>query len=157
LPPMTRTQLLVRLDGSPWNEVSRAVIGFIALPVFVALFGTPTSGRTLYLFYLGLLLALRLVPAVIRRLVPFSNDVRVLWAERRVLAKRYDSYQWQKLFWLGLGLGSYVVLFGVVWPPALILTSACVLSGAVGLAVWLSRKAHDELEKPPAAQVCANT
>src|SRR5687767_6602602 len=119
---MTKTQLLLRLDGSPWSEVSRAVIGFIALPIFAALFGTPTSGRTLYLFFLGLLLALRLVPAVFRKLLPFPDEVRVRWTERRNLAKRYDSFQWQKLFWLGLGLGSYVVLFGVVWPPAILLT-----------------------------------
>ena len=155
---MTRTHLLVRLGGSPWDEISRAVIGFISLPVFSALFGRPDSGWTLFLFFLGLLVALRLVPAVIRRLVPFSDDVRDLWADRRALAKRYDSYQWQKVFWLGLGLGSYVVLFGVVWPPAVILASACVLSGAAGLAVWLSHKAHDELEKPPpVARVCTDS
>jgi hypothetical protein len=155
---MTRTHLLVRLGGSPWDEISRAVIGFILLPVFSALFGTPDSGWTLFLFFLGLLVALRLVPAVIRRLVPFSDDVRDLWADRRALAKRYDSYQWQKVFWLSLGLGSYVVLFGVVWPPAVILASACVLSGAAGLAVWLSHKAHDEVKKPPpAARVCVDS
>lgn len=155
---MTRTHLLVRLGGSPWDEISRAVIGFITLPIFSALFGTPDSGRTLFLFFLGLLLALRLVPAVIRRLVPFSNEVRDLWGERRALAKRYDSYQWQKVFWLGLGIGTYVVLFGVVWPPAVILASACVLSGAAGLAFWLSHKAHDELEKPPpVARVCVDS
>jgi hypothetical protein len=39
-----------------------------------------------------------------------------------------------------------------------ILASACVLSGAAGLAVWLSHKAHDELEKsPPAARVCVDS
>ena len=154
---ITRTHLLARLGGSPWDEISRAVIGFIALPIFFALLGTSKSGLTLCLFFLSLLLALRLVPAAMRRLVPLSNDVRAVWTERRVLAKRYDSYQWQKLFWLGLGLGSSVVLSGVAWPPAVILASACVLSGAAGLAIWLSRKAHLEVEQPPAAQVCANT
>lgn len=50
---------------------------------------------------------LRLVPAVLRRIFPFSSEAKDLWFQRRNLGKRYDSYQWQKLFWLGLGMLPY--------------------------------------------------
>jgi hypothetical protein len=64
-------QFLVRLDSGPWSAVSRVVLGFCIPPVFRVLSG----GRdqiwiSLALFAL-LLIALRVVPAVLRMVLPF--------------------------------------------------------------------------------------
>ena len=61
-------------------------------------------------FLLAGLFLLRLVPAALRRLLPFSTETQDVWRERRRLGKRYDSYQWRKLLWIGLGI-SLNVLF----------------------------------------------
>jgi hypothetical protein len=62
--------------------------------------------------------------------------VRAVWAERRQMAKRFDSYQWQKLLWIGIGL-----TLRLAWsdrrPAALLaLAVACLGAGALGLATW---------------------
>ncbi len=63
--------------------------------------------------FLALLIGLRVVPAVLRELLPFSAEAKQIWFDRRQIAKRYDSYQWQKLFWVGLGLLPYAVNGGL--------------------------------------------
>src|ERR1700722_6836352 len=102
---------LVRLEDRPWEGVYRVVIGFLTIPASSALLGAHGSGWSLTACFLAVLFTLRLGPAVLRKLVPFSGAVLAVWAKRRQIAKRYDSYQWKKLFWIGIGLTVYVVAF----------------------------------------------
>jgi len=108
---MPRTErLLLALEERPWNVVYRMAIGFSAFPLYRGLYGFHASGWSLACFLLAGLFLLRLVPAVLRRLLPFSAETQDVWRERRRLGKRYDSYQWRKLLWIGLGIGLSVLL-----------------------------------------------
>ena len=129
-------QVLIALETSPWDAVQRVAIGFVMLPVLSRIWSAEPPVWVSVPFLLFVLLMLRLVPAAIRGLLPFSNSVRTAWSERRQIGKRYDSYQWKKLFWIGVGLTSYTVLSGQFTPSAIAVSSICLLSGALGLARW---------------------
>ena len=62
-------------------------------PVFRALSGGRDGVWTSLAMFIGLLIALRIVPAVLRRALSFSAEAKELWGERRHIAKRHDSYQ----------------------------------------------------------------
>ena len=129
-------QLLIAIETSPWDAVQRVAVGFVMLPALQRLWRADPPGWALVPFLLAVLLMLRLVPAAIRGLLPFSDQVRRVWFERRQIAKRYDSYQWKKLFWIGLGLASYTALSGQFTPSRIAVSAICLLSGALGLARW---------------------
>jgi hypothetical protein len=129
-------QLLIAIGTSPWDAVQRVAIGFVTLPAWRRLWSAEPPGWVLVPFLLAVLLMLRLVPAAIRGLLPFPDPVRRVWFERRQIAKRYDSYQWKKLFWIGLGLASYTAFSGQFAPSSVAVSSICLLSGALGLARW---------------------
>jgi hypothetical protein len=127
---------LIKLDSWPWSAISRVVLGLGIPPVFRALSaGRDGVGTSLALF-IGLLIALRVVPAVLRRALPFSVETKELWTERRQIAKRYDSYQWQKLFWIGLGLLPYSIIGDGLRNGELVLVFICLIGGGVGLWFW---------------------
>jgi hypothetical protein len=86
--------------------------------------------------FIGLLVALRVVPAVMRRVLPFSVEAKELWAKRRNIAKQHDSYQWQKLFWIGLGLLPYAVISDGLRNGELVVTLICLVCGSIGLLFW---------------------
>jgi hypothetical protein len=144
---------LVGVDSLPWSGVYRTTIGFVMLPAVSQLWGENSPAWALAAFFLGVLLLLRVVPAMIRRLVPFSGSVQEVWAQRRRLAKRYDSYQWQKLFWIGVGMASYMVLSGQFRPSRMIIPSICLLSGALGLARWRVVAVQIDSMRAPAKKV----
>ncbi len=129
-------KLAAGLDTAPWSAVYRTLIGFAVLPAMSRLWGGHFPGWALAAFLLAVLLALRVGPAAVRRLLPFSNRARAIWAERRGMAKRYDSYQWQKLFWVGLGLACYIGFSGNYRTSPVVVASICLVSGALGLARW---------------------
>src|SRR5580704_16473724 len=90
-------RFLLQLQIFPWNAFYLALLGF-AIPSGMAFLPIGTrSIWTLLVFFFGALVLLRLGPAIIRKLVPFSSAVQSVWFDRRQLAKRFDSYQWQKL------------------------------------------------------------
>ena len=89
--------------------------------------------------FLVLLLSLRLAPAVFRRAFAFSREAKDLWFERRNLGKRYDSYQWQKLFWIGIGMALHALQSRQHFPAALALAATCLVAGAFGVLVWRYR------------------
>ena len=130
----------VRLDQAPWASLWRFALGWFIVATWVAATRDARRTAAFVAFFLAALLAVRLVPAVLRRLLPFSASTQGIWAERRQLAKRFDSYQWQKLFWIGLGFTMYLSLSsgvsGGLWPLAF----CCLASGASGLLIWQVRK-----------------
>lgn len=87
--------------------------------------------------FLGILFMLRLGPAVSRRLLPFSTEAHLIWAERRQLAKRFDSYQWQKLFWMGIGMAGYAMISGNVGNAIGMLIAFCLIGGGLGVLRWI--------------------
>lgn len=82
-------RFLVGLDSWPWSAFVRVLIGLCSPPVSRTLFG----GNSVWVFpafFVASLIALRVVPALIRFALPFSAEAKEIWARRRALAKRYD-------------------------------------------------------------------
>ena len=131
---------LARIEQPPWSAIYRLGIGFLVLPFYTLCLGRDGSFRSLGLFFLGVLVALKLVPAISRRVLPFTGETQALWTQQRQLTKLYDSYQWQKLFWIGLGMASFMALSADRGLPRVALASACLVTGGCGLAVWWGRR-----------------
>jgi hypothetical protein len=129
-------QLIISVDSPPWSAVYRTGIGFVAFPAASLLRGRVRSGWMTVPVFVFILLLLRLIPAVVRKLAPFSDAAQAFWFERRQLSKRYDSYQWRKLFWMGVGLASYVVISREFLTGRIVGSLFCLLSGAFGMARW---------------------
>src|SRR5215470_10700090 len=127
---------LIRLDSWPWSAIWRITLGFCIPPVLRMLPGGGDAVWTTLVLFIGLLALLRIVPALLRRALPFSAEAKELWAERRDVAKRYDSYQWQKLFWIGIGLLSYVVFGGGLRNGEAVLAFICLFGGSAALWFW---------------------
>ena len=129
-------RFLIGLDSAPWSAISRVALGLAIPPVFRALSGGSDRVWIWLALFLGLLVVLRVVPALLRRVLPFSVEAKGIWAERRNIAKRHDSYQWQKLFWIGLGLLPYAVLGNGLSNGDLLVTFICLIGGSLGLLFW---------------------
>ena len=138
-------KLVVDLDVSAFGATYRAAIGFFANPVLSHVVGADRADRLLVPVLLAGLLILRVATVLLRKLLPFSDMAQRTWAERRQLGKRYDSFQWQKLLWVGLGLALYTVLSGEATTLRVAVFLACILSGALGLARWRLWWARDTL------------
>jgi hypothetical protein len=134
-------RILVLIEQPPWNALYRIGIGYVMLPLFYRLFGKEAPGWYPVLWFIGVLFALRLLPAVLRKALPFSREAIDVWIERRQTAKRFDSYQWQKLIWFGVGLAGYAVLSGTFGGMVGALTVFCLISGGIGVLMWRQRTA----------------
>jgi hypothetical protein len=134
--PLRRLEkVLGRVEMLPWCGLYRVAIGFCLVPLFVRYRGAGSDWRLLP-FFIAVLLILRLVPAAVRRLVPFSAELQAQWFRQRLLGKRFDSYQWSKLVWFGLGIMLYVDIFDLMGPAPAVLAFACLLLGSLGMLVW---------------------
>jgi len=149
-------KLLLRIEQRPWDAISRVVIGVCIPGIFRFIFRADGSPLALVLFLLGMIGTLRIVPAILRRLLPFSAEAQADWAGRRMLAKRYDSYQWQKLFWIGLGVAFDAALSAQYYNSSIVLASVCVIPGFVGLVVWRIRRMTDKSIKALSSNRAAN-
>lgn len=132
----TLDRILISIDRTPLDAVLRALLGFACIPLLSFLH---QDVRSVWIVVIGLLLlmfSLRVVPIFLRKLLPLSPEVKAVWAERRQLAKRYDSFQWQKLFFVGLGLAGYILFSGESLSSTIAVSSFCVLAGAIGLVRW---------------------
>jgi hypothetical protein len=134
-------RLLVRVDAPPLDSLVRLALGYMEALVWKHLFGPVAFGWMFLLFFLAILLSLRLVPALIRKVARFNPATNTIWAERRQLARQFDSYQWRKLFWIGMGLGLYGLVSPQVFSVAfLVVIGVCLVFGAIGL--WQFRLAR---------------
>lgn len=143
-----RTKWLFRLDTGLFGAAIRYVIGLLMVPLYVALRGTGKPFWELLAFIVIALFAIRLVPAILRKLVPFPAILQEGWAARRRLAKYYDSYQWQKLLWIGIGLAHYAIFFSAAEPTQLNVAIICTTAGALGSSIWLSIATDPKKPKP---------
>jgi hypothetical protein len=128
-------RLLLGIENIPWSILYRAAIGWSLMPVYDRLIGDIASVKLVGFFFL-VLVSLRIAPGLLRRVLPFSRAVKNEWAVRRAISKRYDSYQWQKLFGLGLGWLGYLLTSGTARNVPMILAAGCLVSGAIGLFFW---------------------
>ena len=133
-------KLLVNLECRPWAALYRILVGVLLIPVYMAVTGGHLSDIWLVAFLFAILIALRIVPMVARRVVSFSKDAKAIWWHRRSLAKKFDSYQWQKLFWVGLGIFIYLGVRGNPARVSLYLAIACVVFGGLGLLFWIRHR-----------------
>jgi hypothetical protein len=129
-------RFLIALDEGMWGALYRVVLGLAMPPVFGVLTGGQDSIAGFLAFFLAVLIGLRVGPVVFRRVLPFSAQAKDIWARRRALAKRYDSYQWQKLFWIGLGLLPHVVMTQGTRLGELLVTGLCLIGGGAGQLIW---------------------
>jgi len=135
--PAGSVPVMVRCtDVSAFAAVCRTVLGFLLFPTFMALSPADAVNRWLLPYFLAILLALRIVPAVLRQLLPFSREVQAHWFRYRILAKRYDSYQWRKLLWFGLGMIAYIAMRGDALPVQAYLAASCTVAGLIGAIRW---------------------
>jgi hypothetical protein len=129
-------RILLAIDSNPCDAICRVVLGFAMVALFARFTDDASFSWRLIAFIVIVLLMLRLIPAVLRKLFPFSSAVQEKWAERRFLAKRYDSYQWKKLFWIGIGIALYLAVFKHLVISWEVVASLFIISGAMGLARW---------------------
>ena len=137
--PVARDRVLLSIEAIPISVLWRAAIGFGLMPAYfvvLGLVGWRDSTAALLLFLLAVLVALRMAPAVLRRLLPVSKEVSQAWAYRRVLAKSYDSFQWRKLLGLGLGWLTWMLTRHSVRIDALLLAGMFVIGGLAGQIIW---------------------
>jgi hypothetical protein len=76
------------------------------------------------------------VPTLVRRLLLFSGDLRVYWAQQRFLANRMDSYQWRTLLWFRLGVAAYLLLLRRAPDVPSRLAAACLITAALRALRW---------------------
>jgi hypothetical protein len=129
-------RFLVDLDSGPSSAVCRVALGLCIPPVFRALSGGVDRIWIDLALFLALLIGLRVGPAVLRKVLPFSAEAKQIWSDRRQIAKLHDSYQWQKLFWVGLGLSPHAFVGGGLKTGEAVLTVICLIGGAAGLLIW---------------------
>lgn len=143
-------RLLLRLDEGACGVLYRVLIGFTIIPAMRLLLGSDASDLTLVPFLLLVLLLLRVVLVVVRKVVPFSEELRDAWSVRRRTAKLYDSYQWRKLMWIGAGLALHIAVSGQYRPVQIALSMFCLVTGAVAMVRWHAVASDRKLPKPTA-------
>ena len=147
----TLDRLIVRLDEAPFGPLFRVVLGFAAASIWVALPARFQPAWLVVPFFLVVLLSIRVAALVVRRLFRFGPEVRAIWTQRRGTAKRYDSYQWQKLLWFAMGM--WIVVWRTDGENGALrfLTYLALASGALGLSFWIHRSAASR-SKPDASE-----
>jgi dolichol kinase len=140
-------RLSIQLERYPWAALYRILIGYAVVPLYKALGGS-SHDWGVFLFFVAILFGLRVGPMVLRKIMRFSPEAHAAWKYRRYLAKRYDSYQWQKVFWFGAGIGLYVWVSNSFNSAAGILALISLVSGAAGLIFW---KKHSAPVEAPSA------
>lgn len=130
-------KLILGIETFPWSIIYRAAIGYVVIPLAEVVCGENPTFTQIFIVFLAVLVGLRVVPGVLRRILPVESDVKAAWAMRRLQSRRHDSYQWQKLLGHGVGLGAYAFLHPRTTGNPLVLAGICVAAGAAGLACWL--------------------
>jgi hypothetical protein len=128
---------LIHFDDTPWAQMWRVALGVLLPPIISVLASSNEAIGTYFVLFAAFLITLRLFPAVVRYTVPIGPQVKTAWKHRRFLAKEYDSYQWQKLFWFGLGMSFHLIAGRTLGKAGVMLMAFCLIGGGLGLVVWL--------------------
>ena len=126
-----------KLMLEPWQSGFRIPYGFCLSLVISRWRGVDISWWELFLLFLASLVLLRVAPIIPRKVLPFSKAIKSAWFDQRQLAKRYDSYQWAKLLWIGIGIGAHAAFAGSLLNRVGVLAAGCILAGGLGMIVWL--------------------
>jgi hypothetical protein len=138
-------RLLVSLTTPPWSAVYLVPSSFLIFPIYHFIFDNRRSVSGLAAVFFGVLLVIRFGPAVVRRFNPVSKAVQAGWFRNRLLAKRYDLYQWQKLFWVGWGIFGYAAWFNKLRGMPMALAALCVATGGVAAVAWQRKRSAIEV------------
>lgn len=128
-------RLLLAIDGARGGAVLRVALGACISFLNQGICGGECGAVLPVITLVGVLLALKVVPVFVRRAIPFPKDVQAEWEKRRRLTKQFDSYQWRKLFWIGLGM-SVASSMGVAGSSTFALALWCLAAGSAGLLIW---------------------
>jgi hypothetical protein len=133
---------LLQLDTFPASALYRAAIGFSVPLLMSRACEVRCADWFLVIFFILVFLILRIGPVILRKAIPFSDEALSIWFSRRQIAKKYDSYQWRKLFWIGFGLVMYMLYSHHISPSWVCISSISILCGAIGAIRWrtLQRK-----------------
>jgi hypothetical protein len=141
LPEISRFEHgLTLIDDALCGALYRMAIGYWTQPLYSRFVGETAPGWCLALWFLSVLMALRVVPAILRTTLPFSERISATWADRRRMAKRFDSYQWRKLTWFGVGLAAYALWSGSPAQGGIALAVVCLVGGGLGEVAWRRRQ-----------------
>lgn len=135
-PTRNREDIVRPIDEQPLIMIARFGFGGLIIPILTFLSPGAREDWRLILFFVMMLFALRVVPAVLRHALPFSNETQARWWKLRVYAKQFDSYQWRKLLAIGLGMGTYIAFTGAVGRDEIFLAASCIVAGLCGEIVW---------------------
>jgi len=127
---------LTRIETEPWSALYRGVAGFALPAIFRTICADCTTIWSASAMFLGFLVVLRGIPLLLRVTLPFSSEVKSIWAAQRNLSKQLDSHAWQKLFWIGLGSLFYEVVVGGMRTGEVAVMLFCLISGGAGLWRW---------------------
>jgi len=127
---------LLALDASPLDAIWRIAVGIAVFPFTDLLFKKRDSIATYMAGLLIVLLLTRLLPLFIRKIIPFPTSIKQAWFNRRNTGKNYDSFQWKKLLWIGVGMLFYLVFSGFWGIARVFPTAVCLISGAIGIYRW---------------------
>lgn len=127
-------RIVVRLDLFPMGALLRAAIGYALVPAFYYFASPRAHDWRILPWFLVVLAGLRVVSAVLRRL--FSSPVQAIWFRRRDIAKRFDSYQWRKLLWFGLGMAVFIVYSGESDFVLVAMSAAEIVAGCLAEIAW---------------------
>lgn len=141
--------LLIRLTRPHWFALYLVPSGFLAAHTYFWLFGNDSSSLGFAGFTLVALLGLRVLGALARRTVPVSGTVKTGWAGARLVGKRYDSFQWQKLLWVGVGAAMVALQTPGACPTLLVPSLAYLALGFAGTGIWAWRRRTDKAYLAP--------
>ena len=136
--------ILLKLETVPWHVLYRAALGFTCLAVFTRFRSRDESDWCLGVALLIMMVSLRVVPIFGRKVLRFSVQAQQAWITRRTLAKKYDSYQWRKLFGFGIGLASYILASKEASTARVTLAVGCLAAGLAGEIRWQAIARHVE-------------
>ena len=128
-------QILTRLGDYPGLGILYTAVGAAILMAWDRI-GAAEPAWLLLPFFAAVLILLRVVPAGFRIALPFSQEAAEIWREQRNAGRLYDSYQWQKLFWVGLGMAGYLLVAKNPNPLKMGLMLGCLLGGGAGLFIY---------------------
>jgi hypothetical protein len=128
--------LLSKIETKPWSALYRGAVGFALPGIFHALCESCDSIWITSVMFLGFLVALRGIPLLLRLALPFSAELKTIWASQRSISKKFDSFAWQKLLWIGLGFLLNAAVIGGLRSSEIAVMLFCLIGGGAGLWRW---------------------